>query len=900
MNARSHRAKVRRPRLGEHMVSRPRLLALLDRSIDVPLTLVSAPAGFGKTTVLAEWYATRGPQPAWLSVDDGDRLLSRFVVSVLAALETACPSLADSTPSLLRRPRDIAAFEVGATLADQLFDAPHDVILAIDDFQQAACVENEDFLRGLLRHAPPSFHLMLATRHDPAMPLGRMRAQGMLNELREADLRFTADEVRSFLAVCQPAAADPAVAEALHAWTGGWIAVMRLASRALPTMDASALRSEIVLGHRHLMDFLVEEVLAKQDDATQDFLLRIAIAEPLTASLAAALVDQEPPEGCQTLLETLARDNLLLEPIDVAAGSFRVHPLLRRLLLHRLELEATADHIAALHVRASDWFAAQGAFDLAVRHRLAAGDQAGAATLVEQNIHALLNHEDWPTLDALLRLIPESLIQQSPSLLLATAWVNHLCGRLSAVRVILGRVRALLAAPNWDPSAVEAYAAECDSLELGQLLTLDRDPRAAVARACAAADRIPAEHRLPKGLAYIACGCALQSLGETAEAIRWLTAAGEQDEERIDAGSIRSLLGLVFVHRQAGDFPACRAVAAQLTALAERHDLPVAAAWGHWALGWMAYEHDELADAVTHFSAIAADHDRCHLSCVGDALFGLAFAYEALGKHAEADRALRQATDIVLDANALAFLPSIRAVETWLAVRRGSRDIALDWLRSDPGMVTEGNALVSFAHEGMIRVKNQLAEGSAESVGQAWRALAELRAAADLGHHVAQRAAIFALEALAYEAEDEPEAAVDCLGRSIDLAAPAGLCRAYLDLGPAIAPPLRRLAAQAVPTPYLERLIGSVMSATTADEPSRAHIGRHAPSWLADEVLTEREAEVLAGLCERRSYKEIGAALFISPNTVKRHACNIYAKLGVNNRQQALAKVERLGWSAAS
>jgi LuxR family maltose regulon positive regulatory protein len=894
-----HRAKLKRPRLGEHMVSRPRLLAQLDRSVDVPLTLISAPAGFGKTTLLAEWHAARNPSPAWLSVDEGDRLLSRFVASVIAALESALPSLADSLSSLLRRPRDVAAFDVGAALADELFDLADDVVLVVDDYQQAASVESEDFLRGLLAHAPTSFHLMLVTRHDPAMPLGRMRAQGMLNELREADLRFTTEEVRSFLTMLQPGEDDPALAETLHAWTGGWIAVLRLASRALPTMDAAALGPEIVLGHRHLMDFLVEEVLAKQDRATQDFLLRIAIAEPLTASLAAALVDREPPEGCQAFLETLARDNLLLEPADAAANSFRVHPLLRRLLLHRLALQSSAEQIASLHARASDWFTAEGALEPAIRHRLAAGDSMGAARIVEHNVHALLDREDWPALDALLRLLPERLVEQSPTLLLARAWVSQLCGRLGSVRAMLTKARALLDELDADSITAATLAAECDVLELGQALITEEGPQTA-ARLCAAAERISPEHRLTKGLAYIACGSALHTIGQTTRAIRWLKAAGERDEERIDAGSIRALLGLVIVHRQAGDYQACAAVAEQMVALAQRHDLPVAAGWGRWALGWIAYEHNDLAAAIDQFSAIAADCRRNHLSCSCDAFFGLALAFQARSQFVEADRALQQATEMVLDVNALGFLPSIRGIETLIALQRGSRDIALDWLRTDPGVGTDGTTFVLFVSDGIVRARIQLAEGSAQGVRQARHALAELRTAAESGHHRAHLAAILALEALALEAEGEHEEAAAQLGRSIELGALAGLCRTYLDLGPAIAPLLRRLAARTVPTPYLERLLGSVMAAAAAEAPPPTRVARRAPSWLAGEVLTEREAEVLAGLCERRSYKEIGEALFISPNTVKRHACNIYAKLGVNNRQQALAKIERLGWSAGS
>jgi LuxR family transcriptional regulator, maltose regulon positive regulatory protein len=374
-----HRAKLRRPRLGTKVVPRPRLTSYLDRSLHTPLTLIAAPAGFGKTTLLAEWAAGQSTPTAWLTVDAADRDLPRFVEYVVAAIETVAPGVGDPMLALLQRPHPVPAAEVGASLADELLDLDHDVVLVVDDFHLADSADVELFLGGLLPLLPPAFHLVLVTRTDPTLPLARLRLRGSVNEVRAAELRFNETETRALLALAGLPDADAVFIATLLDQTEGWVALLCLASLAVPVITEPARLAEAVTHNQHLMNFLTEEVLNQESAEVQDFLLRTAIVDRISAPLADALLERTPPEGSWELLERLALESFPLEQIGDEPGWFRYHPLFQSLLRHQLAVGRAPSELAALHGRAGAWFATHDQVAEALHHLLAAGNTEGAA-----------------------------------------------------------------------------------------------------------------------------------------------------------------------------------------------------------------------------------------------------------------------------------------------------------------------------------------------------------------------------------------------------------------------------------------------------------------------------------------------------------------------------------------
>ncbi|HEX5498158.1 MAG TPA: AAA family ATPase, partial [Thermomicrobiales bacterium] len=547
------RAKLRPPPLRGDLVARRHLTARLGDPPRPTLTLVVAPAGFGKTTLLAEWAARAAVSTAWLTVDADDRVLPRFVAAVVAAIGAAAPGVGAPALDLLRRPEPLPAADIGAALADELLALPETVVLVIDDYHLAASTDVERCLDGLLRYAPLSFRLVLSSRVEPGLPLARMRLHGDVAEFRASDLRFTDDDVRALLAGRGMADVDAALIATIQRQIDGWIAGLQLAVLALPTLADPTRLAEAIAGEQSLLDFLVDEVLTTQSAATQDFVLQMAIPDEICAPLADALSDPPPDPENERRLRSLAHDHFFLEPAD-DSGWFRYHPLFRSLLLHRLESGFPRSRVAELRRRAGAWFAAQGRLDEALPLLLAAGAGPEAARLVEAAVHQALNREAWQSLNRWLRLLPAETIEASPRLLLATGWVAHLSGRAIPLRAMLAKAEALLA--RSDAPVVAALRAEIDLLGMGTFMPIEQDPERSLTVLRRVMKRLPADHRFPIGLAHVGLAYALQTTGRSEEAIGGLVAMAERESDAIDAGSIRAWFGMLFVLRQAGDFPA--------------------------------------------------------------------------------------------------------------------------------------------------------------------------------------------------------------------------------------------------------------------------------------------------------------------------------------------------------
>lgn len=891
-----HRAKLRQPRHGDGLVRRPRLTATLDRALHVPLTLLAAPAGFGKTTLLAEWATRQATPTAWLTVDETDRDLTQFVVHVVTAIETIVPAIGEPILTLLQRPHPVPAAEIGASLADELLEVDHDVVLVIDDYHRAAAADVEAFLGGLLPLLPPVFHLVLATRADPTLPLSRLRLQHQVHELRAADLRFTEMETRELLAFAGLPDAEPALVTTLLEQTEGWVAVLRLASRVAPAISDRDRLAAAVRRNQHLMNFLAEEVLATSSEDAQEFMLRTAIVERVCASLADALLEPAPPAGSGALLERLVREQIPLEPTGDDAGWFRYHPLFRNLLLHQLALRRTPTVLADLHGRAGAWYATHDLVDEALHHLLAAGDTSGAARLVEDQVSPALARDNWTALAGWLRRLPREVVYARPALLLATAFTCYRTGHMASLRAVLGEVETLLARGELDAATTEAMRAEVDLLSLATLMPFDQDPAAALAVARRGLERISPERRLAHGIAQVGVGLGLQATGDTAAAVSWLTACAEGHAGRIDAATLRVLQGLLWVHRMAGNIPQCEAIAHDLIAVSRRHDLPLAPGWAHLYLAWQAYEADDLAAAIDHYLAVLAGARHAIFFCRFEAMLGLAIAYEGQGMVFEADHTMQRLREIVLGEDVLEHLPNVQAGEARLALLRGQTADAIRWL-SAPGIDLDSAFLHLPEHPLMTRVTVLLAEGSAESLALAWSAVEALRARAESSHHHLALIKIQALAALVLAAQGKTDAALRELRQSLDGAATVGMRRTYRDLGPAMLALLRELAASSAWDPRHDHLLRTLVPPESGGEETRALAVSGAAPPIA-EVLTEREADVLLGLTRRLSYQEIADELFISLNTVKSHAISIYRKLDVPNRRQALRKAHALGWSA--
>jgi LuxR family transcriptional regulator, maltose regulon positive regulatory protein len=893
------------PRLRRGQVARPGLSERLSRGAESKLTLISAPAGFGKTTLLAEWLAAtpaRERSAAWLSLDPSDNTAASFWPYLIAALQTVTPSVGAGAASLMKAPQPPPIETVLAILLNELSEVPTDIVLVLDDYHVIDAHDVDGGMAYLLEHLPPQMHVVIATRADPALPLSRMRARGELVEIRAADLRFTPDEAASYLNDVMGldlAARDVA---ALEGRTEGWIAALQLAALSMQGRDDVA---GFIAGFsgddRYIVDYLVEEVLHRQPEALRSFLLKTSILSRMCGPLCDAVTGEG--EG-RTTLEALERQNLFVVSLDDRRQWYRYHHLFGDVLQARL-LDEQPDRVADLHRRASEWYEQEGERAEAIRHAMAGKDFARAADLVELAMPATGRDRQEATLRRWLEALPDELIRARPVL------SNGYAGSILVRGATDGVDARLRDAERWLDLAAEGLDAA--DPEAASMVVVDED----------------AFRRLPGAVAIHRAGLALllgDVAGTIAHARRALDLVAKDDD--LGQGAASALLGLAQWSRAdldaasslySGAIPRFErighlsdaiglslALADMRIAQGRLHDamktyergLELATGQGavvlrgaadmHVGMSEILRERDDLAGATQHLDMARDLGDENGLpqnsyrSRVAAARILLAEGdpEAALGLLAEAGRLY--ATD---------FSPDVRPVDAlkarvWIA--QGKLSEAMRWAHESGVSAGEDLSYVrEFEHITLARLI--LAEGardrSDERIGEAIGLLERLLKAAEEGGRTGSVIEILVVEALAHRARNDVPGALASLERAVALAEPEGYVRIVADEGPTMAGLLRSATQQRDASGYMRRLL-----AATVTPASRAPVDQP-----LIEPLSERELDVLRLLESDLDGPDIAGELTVSLATVRTHSRNIYAKLGVNNRRAAVRRAAELG-----
>jgi len=420
------------PKWRRGLVSRSQLIERLDQGTERKLTLVSAPPGFGKSTLLAEWVAASQAKkrtPAWVSLDASDNDPAQFWVYFITALQKIQSELGQRALALLQSPQTPPIESVLTTLINEINAVEYDFALILDDYHVIDAQPIHDGIEFLLDHLPPQMHLIIASRSDPPLPLARLRGRGESTELRAADLRFTPDEAAAFLNQVMGLNLSVSDVAALETRTEGWIAGLQLAALSMQGReDVSGFIRAFAGDDRYIVDYLVEEVLQRQPEHVKSFLLQTSILDRLSGSLCDAVTDREDGKGT---LEALERDNLFIVPLDDKRHWYRYHHLFAD-VLHAHSMEAQSDRVPTLHQRASEWYERNGLPSDAVRHALAAEDFARAAALIELAWPAMLSNDQEATFIEWVKALPDELVRNRPVLSAEYAWALLIRGELEA------------------------------------------------------------------------------------------------------------------------------------------------------------------------------------------------------------------------------------------------------------------------------------------------------------------------------------------------------------------------------------------------------------------------------------------------------------------------------------
>jgi LuxR family maltose regulon positive regulatory protein len=894
--------KLHRPHASAPLVARPRLLGQLTVGMDRRLTLISAPAGYGKTTVIAQWLDTIDLPWAWLSLDEHDSDLVTFLSYMLAALRSVYPDAGHAVETLLRAPALPAPSFLADALLSDLAALPGPWLLVLDDYHAIQSLDVHAVMQRVVQHRPAHIYLALTTRADPPLPLERLRGQRQLCELRGADLRFTAEEAALLLRQELGATLDDATAALLEQGTEGWAVGLHLAALSLRGQNnpAAFARKISQSGHQLMLDYLLAEVLQGLPEDRRGVLLQTSLLDRFCAPLVDAIQGEHGAilAGADFVVE-LRRANLFLTPLDDQGIWYRYHQLFRHLLLNRLRQVYDKVDIRAMHARASAWFAREGLLDEAITHALQAEDPLQAASLVECHIHDALDREDWRQLERWIGLLPDEM-RGRPRLLLAQAWLSFIRYQFPAIVALLDSVEAALA------RATAQTAEQPDATLLGEMVTLratlayaSNDPADLVHWAAEGMRQLRPEMQYAMGLATFFYITGLQTTGQA-------TAAIEVAQQQLaihgqyPALASRVLLALCNIHHEMADLSSLQSVATLLEQTVQRTGLGLSVAWATYALSWLHYQRNELAAAEQGFRTLEAivSHGRTTPDC----FTGLALTLLAQGRPDQALTAAAALHTRLLERGMLALAPLAESLQQRVLLASDPAAALARGYRAPEAPIS----IEFWEQPALTQVRTLLAGGAPHELAQAEALLVDRRAQAAARHSWRSLIEIDALHALALAARGDEAAALAALRRAVELAAPGGAVRLLADGGPGLVGLLEKLAGDGIAPAYVGEVLaalGAAPSPTAAPLPAATPPARHALA-PADrtiridgviESLTNREMDVLLLLAERLSDKEIAERLVLAPVTVKKHTLHIYRKLGVNNRRAAAELARRLG-----
>jgi len=896
---------VPRPRPG--FLSRPRLLELLGDGATRELTLVCAPAGFGKTTLLGDW-ARRSRRPvAWLSLDAGDNDPARFWRYVAAALDQVLPGTGERVAALLRGGAGPPPLEAVVTvLVNALAAQPDELALVLDDYHRIETPAIHHSLRLLLDRLPAQLRLVLAGRADPPLSLAALRARGQLTELRAAALRFRPQEAAVLLREVTEADLSEASVRALVTRTEGWAAGLQLAALSLhDRADPGGFVATFSGSHRYVLDYLTEEVLDRQPEETVRFLLETSVLERLCGPLGDAVTGRG---DSQQVLEQLERRNLFLIPLDEVRGWWRYHHLFADLLRARLQ-QQQPERVPELHRAAAAWLQANGMVDEAIRHVLAAGDQLWAARLIEEHVDAFLVPGESATLQWWLAGLPAELVRSRPRLGLARTFVAVAGGDLEAAEAALDDAERALPGASEEPYQ--------PSVGPGASLVANLPAAIALERAVLAHLRGDATQTI--GFS----SRALVGLGEGEwlldSVIRWHLAVGGWLAGRLadaEPAFLASIAGwraageptltawgyhhLGQLQRAQGRLEAARGTYRQVLEVAATPDGPLpAAAIGHVGMAEVAYQRNQLEVATEQVTeGIRQGRQLGYRQPLATGLATLAWIRQATGDPAGALAAMGEAEAAGPSAGVTDLLNPVPVLAARLRLAAGDSAAAAAWAREH--RLASGDR-PDYPHErAYLLLARVLVAGDA--AGQALELLEHLHALAVAQRRTGSAIEVRAVQALALAAAGDETAALAALTDAVALAAPEGHLRVFADEGPPMAALVGRLVTARRREPaapggaaagYLGRLVRAFEPQGRAGErPGRP--GTVAVPGLV-EPLSARELEVLGYLAAGASNQQIADELVVALATVKKHVSHVLDKLGAANRTQAVTRARELG-----
>lgn len=861
------------------------------------LALIIAPAGSGKTTLLSQWILQKNIPVTWVSLDAEDNDPTRFWIYICAALQSLDGRLAQKAIQLLQAPQPPSDQAFLNTLLNEIHVFQSRFCLVLDDYHLIETASVHRALTYFIDHLPSHMQLILSSRIDPPLPLARLRARGNVVEIRSADLAFSDLETAAFLIDIMKLNLPMEAIAALAKRTEGWAAGLQLAALALRgRTDYKSFFQEFTGGHRYILGYFIDEVLARQPEAVQDFLLKTSILQRLCGPLCDAVTGEA---GSHDMLEMLQRDNLFTVPLDEREEWYRYHHLFQDVLQLRLQ-KTHADLIPGLHHRASVWYEKRGLLDQAIEHAIAAQNLSRAGDLIVDAFLPLWKQSMLGTLRRWIDNLPDAAVQQHAELAYWSGLLLSYTGRLEQ-----GEARLNLAESQWQRLAAsqeltpEAFNRRRGRIAMlrGILAARRGDSAEAIRLAEEAFAQLPLDEYVFRGGTFTVLGLAHLNRGELFEAQQDYEHAAEQARAADHWFLLVGALGrLAPIQIALGRLHAAATTCRQLLALpiVQSRNLP-GSGFAHVGLAGVYYQQGALDEAQKHAKAgLELGESASIVDLIYAAALAQAAVQLALGAHETALLMLQRAGEIALPVGGELFARRVQAIEALVHLRSGEFEPVIRWAQNVQNSQTDDPLLAEL--ENLVRIRLQLIEGRAD---EGLERLQNLLQAAEAAQRIGSVIEILMLQARALMILGQKERATDALERALTLAQPEGYVQIFVNEGLPMVELLRAVGRQ-VTASHLRSYIGRLLAALIVDESDRETqspiaISSQPTHAVLIEPLTEREMEILRLISEGASNEQIATHFIISIHTVRKHISNILSKLDVKNRTEAVAYARRSG-----
>ncbi len=871
--------KLYPPPLRDNHLQRTRLLEKLYlQNASCKLTLVSAPAGFGKTTLIRDWAHAQDRVLVWYQLDKSDSDPARFIAHLLMGIRQHASDFDLDLSDLLQGGILPPVHDIFTALINALASLDINLILVLDDYHLLESTYLNEGLSFFVEHQPPQLHLVIITREDPDLPLARLRAQGQVNEIRTAQLRFTFDEVMTFLDDRMGLSLDRQLIQHLDERTEGWIAGLQLAGLSLLGRDNISNRIQSLRGNdRYIMEYLTSEVLEGLDSDIQAFLLKTSILDQLSAPICNALLDIE---NSQSLLDHIDNANLFLVPMDNHREAYRYHHLFAELLRHQLEARYGVGEILALHQIASQYYQINGDMLSAIHHVLLVSDYERAADLLTDYRMTLLQTGEWFTMGRLVSQLPEALVQSRLALAVTRSWEMLASAQMNELVDYLSHITQRLDDPH--------LMSEVSILQ-GYVMLWQNKPHQAIEHSKHALENLTLDNDFLLSFAHNNLGFAYRAANQLSDALDVFREVDRRFGDRHDIVHLRVTVNAIAnIHIMQGDLRQAKQVYESVLERYATSGFPQRMmGLLYIGLATIYYEWNELERAEQALIQAYAGWGKSELA--KEVMHGhlhLAFVYQAQGRPDKARQEMQIARDLSKLIIEEVFSLYINAYQARLDLLQGRWTAVEAWanhlsLNVDNPQI---NDFTEYAY--MTLARWWLKDNKSATLQQVQFILQPMLELADETERTALKAEASLLHAILAKTFGERALAIEYLITSLD--AGQQFIRLYLNEADSIQDLLETIATRKdLPTAMVHHAnnLLSAMPQTHAQTASTELI----------EPLTDRELDVLRELAEGNSNRQIAEKLYVSVGTVKTHARHIYEKLSVNNRTHAVARARELG-----